>query len=147
MITPAPAAGSVYYKVGEYVSFVFNMTSVSVTPSYINVLASCSANSATYTISANMSTAPTGTVVWDTQLDVSGVAPLLTETYTLLIYDASKPITAVASAGYLDTYDQFTFGMYLPQAYTPLNGKPSFLAPQPEILLITISSRLRMHYL
>ena len=43
------------------------------------------------------------------------------ETYTLVIHDAAKSVTATAQAGYLGTYNQFTFGMYLPQPYTDLD--------------------------
>lgn len=46
--------------------------------------------------------------------------PLLTETYTLIIYDAGSSISATAQAGYLAVYDSYTFGMYTPQPYTPL---------------------------
>lgn len=40
-------------------------------------------------------------------------------TYTLLIYDNEKGISATPSPGYLGRYDQFTFGMYIPKQYTP----------------------------
>ena len=122
MVTPAPTAVAQYYKIGDYVTFAWNYTSLSVTPSYIDVIATCSSNSEAYTIAANMSVAPTGAVTWDTSLDATGVAPLLTDEYTLVIYDAAKGISATPAAGYLSTYEQFTFGMYIPQAYTPLNG-------------------------
>lgn len=123
MVTPAPIAAAQYYKIGDHITFAWNYTSLSVTPSYIDVIASCSSNSEAYTITANMSVAPTGAVTWDTSLDATGVAPLLTDRYTLVIYDAEKGISATPSAGYLSTYQQFQFGMYIPQAYTPLNGK------------------------
>lgn len=123
MVTPAPIAAAQYYKIGDHITFAWNYTSLSVTPSYIDVIASCSSNSEAYTITANMSVAPTGAVTWDTSLDATGVAPLLTDRYTLVIYDAEKGISATPSAGYLSTYQQYQFGMYIPQAYTPLNGK------------------------
>ena len=84
---------------------------------------SCSTNAATYTLLSNASFAKTGSVVWDTLPDVTGTAPLLTETYTLVVYDAAEAVTAVAGPGKLGTSNQFTFGMYVPQAYTPLSCK------------------------
>ena len=122
LITPNALAQTTYYKVGDTVSFVWNYTSLSVNPSKVDILVSCSANSATYTLSSNASFETTGSVMWDTAPDVTGSAPLLTETYTLVIHDAAKDVTAVASAGHLGAYNQFYFGMYTPQAYTPKGG-------------------------
>lgn len=74
-------------------------------------------------ISNNASFAKTGSVVWDTLPDVTGTAPLLTETYTLIIYDAAEAVTAVAGAGRLGVSKNINFGMYIPQKYTPYAGK------------------------
>lgn len=122
MITPNALSTSSYYKIKDYVTFAWNYTSLSVTPSAIDILASCSANDATYTIAMNQSVSgPTGAVTWDTgAYQSSATIPLLTETYTLIIHDAAKDIDATASPGYFSTYDQFTFGMYVPQPYTPI---------------------------
>lgn len=123
MITPDPFSTS-YYKIGEYVTFVWNYTSLSVTPSAVNVVASCSLNDATYTISSNMSVEETGSVTWDTgKYQASATVPLLTATYTLIIYDADKPIDYIAKSGHLSSSSDFQFGMYIPQKYTPLNGE------------------------
>lgn len=123
MVTPSAIAGSQYYKIGDFVTFAWNYTSLSVTPTAIDVLASCSINSQPYTIAMNQSVQPTGAVTWDTgNYQSTATVPLLTETYTLVIYDAAKDVSATAQAGYLGVYDQFTFGMYVPQKYTPLNG-------------------------
>ena len=108
-------------------SFAWNYTSLSVTPSKVDILVSCSANSATYTISNNATFQPTASVVWDTAPDVTGTAPLLTETYTLVIHDAAQAVTAVAGAGHLGTSNQLMFGMYLPQKYTKLAGMSLYL--------------------
>ncbi|CAO1598478.1 hypothetical protein XANCAGTX0491_002244 [Xanthoria calcicola] len=121
MITPSALAQTSYYKVGDYVTFAWNYTSLSIQPSKIDVFVSCQANSATYTISNNASFEPTGNVVWDTKPEASGTAPLLTETYTLIIHDASKEVTSIPQAGHLGSYNQFQFGMYTPQPYTPLS--------------------------
>lgn len=125
MLTPTQGATS-YYKIGEKVTFVWNYTSLAVTPSAINVVASCSLNDATYTISNNMSVAETGKVTWDTgKYQANATVPLLTATYTLVVYDADGDIGDTASAGRLGSQSQFNFGMYVPQAYTPLNGRLS----------------------
>jgi hypothetical protein len=124
MVTPAAIAPSQYYKIGDYVTFAWNYTSLSVTPSGIDILASCSLNQQLYTIAMNQSVGPTGAVTWDTgEYQATATVPLLTETYTLVIYDASQDITSIPQAGYLAVQDQFQFGMYSPQPYTPLNGE------------------------
>ena len=40
--------------------------------------------------------------------------------YTLYIFDANRSVTAIPSAGYLGSYIGYVFGLYEPQAYTPL---------------------------
>lgn len=122
MITPA-SSSTTYYKIGQDVTFVWNYTSLSVTPSAVNVVASCSLNSMTYTLSSNMTVKQTGSVVWDTgKYQKSATIPLLTASYTLIVYDASKDIDDTASAGYLSSQNGgYVFGMYTPQPYTPLN--------------------------
>lgn len=128
MITPA-ATATTYYKIGQDVTFVWNYTSLSVTPSAVNVVASCSLNSATYTLTQNMSVDPTGTMIWDTgKFQASATMKLLTATYTLFVYDASKSLEAIAQAGYLSGQIGYSFGMYIPQSYTPLNRKSSHQA-------------------
>jgi hypothetical protein len=122
MVTPAAIAPSQYYKIGDYVTFAWNYTSLSVTPSGIDILASCSLNQQLYTIALNQSVGPTGAVTWDTgEYQATATIPLLTETYTLVIYDAAQDITSIPQAGYLAVQEQFQFGMYSPQPYTPLN--------------------------
>ncbi|KAF1999591.1 hypothetical protein P154DRAFT_523145 [Amniculicola lignicola CBS 123094] len=120
MVTPAPIAGAQFYKIGEWVTFAWNYTSLSVTPSAIDILATCSANSATYTLAVNQSTEATGRVLWDTgAYQKTATVPLLTETYTLMIYDSDLSVSATARAGYLAVFNSYTFGMYTPQPYTP----------------------------
>lgn len=122
MLTPTQGATS-YYKIGENVTFGWKYTSLAVTPSAINVVASCSLNEGTYTISSNMSVKETGKAVWDTgQYQANATVPLLTATYTLYIYDVDKEMGDTASAGHLGSLNQFTFGMYVPKSYTPLDG-------------------------
>jgi hypothetical protein len=119
MVTPNALAGSQYYKVGDWITFAWNYTSLSVTPTAIDVLASCTANQATYTIAVNMSATETE-VLWNTRETPDGQAPFLTENYKLLIYDSSLSATAPPRAGYLGAFSGFTFGMYLPQPYVSL---------------------------
>ena len=121
-------SGASYYKIGteagkNFVTFAWNYTSLLVTPTAVDILASCSLNQATYTIATNQSIPADGTqaVTWDTgEYQATATLQLLTETYTLIIHDAAKDVSATAQAGYLGTYEQFTFGMYVPQSYTPM---------------------------
>lgn len=122
MVTPNPIMGPQYYKVGDWITFAWNYTSLKVTPTAVDVLASCSANAATYTVAVNQSVQATGKVLWDTgsyKDQHPNGPPFLTETYTLLIYDAQSSVSAIPQPGYLAPYKQFTFGMYEPQPYVP----------------------------
>lgn len=122
MITPNALSGAEYYKIGDYVTFAWNYTSLSATPTAINVMASCSLNSELYPIAMNQSVGDTtGAATWDTgKYQSTAASPLPMATYTLVIYDAASAVTAVAGAGYLGVFDSYSFGMYTPQAYTPL---------------------------
>ncbi|CCU77392.1 hypothetical protein BGHDH14_bgh00340 [Blumeria hordei DH14] len=123
MITPAVTLGQQYFKIGDYVTFGWNYTSLEATPSAVNIMATCTANKQLYTIQMNQTVANnTGKVVWDTgSYQATAVQnPLLTQTYTLIIFDSESSISATAQPGYLAVYSQYTFGMYSPQSYTPL---------------------------
>jgi hypothetical protein len=122
MVTPAPFAPAEYYKIGDKVEFAWNYTSLLATPRAIDVLVTCSANQATYTISSNATFEPTGAVVWDTKKDSEGQGNLITETYTLVIHDSDEEITAVPQPGHLGTFNQLRFGMYIRRAYLPRDG-------------------------
>ncbi|KAF2133215.1 hypothetical protein P153DRAFT_381654 [Dothidotthia symphoricarpi CBS 119687] len=120
MVTPGALAGSQFYKVGDWVTFAWNYTSLSVTPAHLDILATCTANQATYTIAVNQSAQETS-VLWNTGDVPDGQAPFLTEKYTLLIYDAQSSVTAAAKAGYLAPFSALSFGMYTPQPYVPFD--------------------------
>ena len=121
MITPDAMSPASYYKIKDQITFAWNYTSLSSAPSAVDVLATCTANNALYTIAANETWEQTQTIIWDTgKYQATGTVPLLTETYTLIIHDAQKDVSATAAAGYLGTWKQFTFGMYSPQPYTPM---------------------------
>lgn len=125
MVTPNAMSSSSYYKVGQYITFAWNMTSLSVTPTALDILASCAANQATYTLAVNQTVnGSTGAVTWDTgDYQATATVPLLTETYTLIIMDAAMPaVTATAAYGGLPVYSQFRFGMYTPQPYSNTSG-------------------------
>lgn len=123
MVTPNALSGEQFFKVGDYVTLAWNYTSLSVTPTAVDVLVSCVTNNQLYTIATNQSiTGHTQAVTWDTgEYQATASIQLLVATYTLVIYDSSKDITAIPSAGYLGTFDQYFFGMYTPQPYTPLS--------------------------
>jgi hypothetical protein len=124
MITPNVMSGAQYYKVGDWIHFAWNYTSLQATPTAINVVATCSQNQATYTLASNQSVGDIGEIYWDTgAYQQSASVPLLTNQYTLVVWDADQAMTAAPRAGYLGAYQQFTFGMYTPQPYTPWSGK------------------------
>jgi hypothetical protein len=121
MITPNAMSQASYYKIKDQITFAWNYTSLSSNPKHVEVLATCNANNALYTIAANETWEQQQTIIWDTgKYQATGTIPLLTETYTLIIHDAQKDISATASPGYLGTWKQFTFGMYEPMPYTPI---------------------------
>lgn len=122
MVSPSANAEPTYIKIGDHATFKWNYTSLSVTPSAIDVVAYCSRNDHYYTIAGNESVSDTGDVTWDTGKFATGTAPLLTETYTLMVYDVELGPSEIAPAGHLGSSNQFTFGMYVPQKYTPLSG-------------------------
>ncbi|KAI0127927.1 hypothetical protein BJ170DRAFT_395000 [Xylariales sp. AK1849] len=123
MITPATAAGTQLYRIGETITWVWNYTSLQGTPTAIDVLVSCSTATETWTITQNMTWEQTGSVTWDTNAykQTAVQSPLLTEEYTLLIYDADSQVSATAEAGYLSVYNSFTFGMYASRPYSNLS--------------------------
>lgn len=122
MITPAATASTSYYKVGDYITFAWNYTSLKITPSAVDIIATCTANQQTYTLAMNQTWQSTGALTWDTgEYQSTATNQLLTEKYTLIIHDAAREASATAVYGGLAAYSQFTFGMYTPQPYMPLN--------------------------
>ncbi|KAH8653352.1 hypothetical protein BX600DRAFT_526519 [Xylariales sp. PMI_506] len=123
MMTPATTTGTILYRIGDTITWVWNYTSLQATPTAIDVLVSCSIASETWTLTQNMSFDATGSYTWDTnQYKQTAVdKQLVTEMYTLIIYDAESSISATAEAGYLDTYDTFKFGMYEALTYSNLS--------------------------
>ncbi|KAF1983642.1 hypothetical protein K402DRAFT_159295 [Aulographum hederae CBS 113979] len=123
MITPGLLEGAQYYKIGDNLTLAWNYTSVQAWPTAVDVLASCKANQATYTLTTNMTVKVSGTgkLTWDSgDYQRTATIPLLTETYTLIVKDANGEVSDAPKPGYLAPYMQWTFGMYEPQPYTPL---------------------------
>ncbi|KAK9477378.1 hypothetical protein V1514DRAFT_273534, partial [Lipomyces japonicus] len=121
MVTPALTASKTYIRIGDYATFSWNYTSLIVSPSAVNVEAYCSMNDYYYPIAENL-TISHSSAVWDTgNYQGSATVPLLTAEYTLFIYDSSSDPSEIASAGHLGPFDSLRFGVYSPQAYTPLN--------------------------
>ncbi|KAJ6262804.1 hypothetical protein Dda_1361 [Drechslerella dactyloides] len=129
--TPITTSGSLYYKIGQTVTFGWNYTSLSISPSAVNVAAFCSDNSQTYTIAQNLSIAKPS-ILWDTgsYAPKNDQPPLAMGIYTLLIYDEASAVTAAPTAGRLAAFNGFKFGMYTPKPYTPLAGK----LPDPRVV-------------
>ena len=122
MITPAATAGTQLYKVGDYVTWGWNYTNVQGNPTAIDVLVSCSKATNTWTLTQNMTFETQGAFTWDTgsYQQTAVASPLLTEQYTLLIYDAESSVSATAEAGYLAPFSGFVFGLYTPRPYTSI---------------------------
>lgn len=122
MLTPTTTSGTQLYMIGDYVTWGWNYTDLLGTPTAIDVLVSCSTATETWTLTQNMTFETLGSFTWDTGAyqQTAVASPLLTEMYTLIIYDADSSISATADPGYLGTYDGFTFGLYTNKPYTPL---------------------------
>lgn len=122
MITPVTTSSTALYRIGETITWAWNYTSLQATPTAIDVLVSCSSVTSTWTLTQNMSYEATATFIWDTNAyaETAVAKPLLTEEYTLVIYDADSSVSATSEAGYLGVYNQFTFGMYSSLPYKDL---------------------------
>lgn len=128
-INPAAGAGGVnmktpssdsttYIKSGQPVTFGWNYTSLSISPSAINIEVSCSKNEQVYTLAQNQSL-KSSSIVWDTdKVAESGGLHLISGEYTLMIYDAESSPSDIASAGKLSAFE-YKFGIYVPQMYKP----------------------------
>ncbi|KAI1180348.1 hypothetical protein F4777DRAFT_529884 [Nemania sp. FL0916] len=126
MIDPPMTAAMQLYRIDdtEPITWKWNYTSLQGKPSAIDVLVSCSKATATWTLTQNMTFAPTATFTWDTNKfqkeKVENQLPV--EQYTLLVYDADKSFTDTPDPGYLAPYSGFQFGLYTSQPYSDLNS-------------------------
>ena len=119
MITPGRYAPDTYIRIGETATFAWNYTSLIVTPTAVDVIAYCSRNDHTYTIAGNESVKETGKAVWDTAKAEKEDGPLLTDMYTLMVYDSDSSPSDIPEPGHLGSMSQHTFGVYKSQDYTP----------------------------
>ena len=91
MQVPGVFESQQFYKVGDWVTFGWNYTSVVNKPSAVNVIAQCSQIGAEWTIAANMSYEANQTVYWDTaQYNGKQTPQLVVASYTLIIENADQ---------------------------------------------------------
>ncbi|OAR01807.1 hypothetical protein LLEC1_00677 [Akanthomyces lecanii] len=123
MIVPANTAlGTALYRISDYVTFSWNYTSLQGTPTAVDVLASCSAARATWTLTGNMTFATSVEYVWDTTDQANDAnQPLLTEQYSLIIKDSDISFNDRPEPGYLGTNPALTFGLYAGKPYQNLS--------------------------
>jgi hypothetical protein len=123
MVTPADmVAQPTYIKIGDNATFVWNYTSLVVTPTAIDVVAYRRARDLYYTITGNQSVEETGSVIWNTAEYEQNEQPLEEDIYTFMVYDSAAGPTAMPGSGRLGWSPHHTFGMYKPKEYTPLAG-------------------------
>lgn len=122
IVPAATALGTPLYKIGDYVTFSWNYTSLLGTPTAVDVLASCTAARATWTLTANMSFATAVNYVWDTKVQQNDASqPLLTEQYSLIVKDSDIGMNDQPDPGYLGSYPALSFGLYARQYYVNLS--------------------------
>ncbi|KFY00558.1 hypothetical protein V490_01286 [Pseudogymnoascus sp. VKM F-3557] len=125
VLSPASTSGLPIFKIGDKATFGFNFTSLSKTPTALNIMATCTLNQALYTIAMNQTinaTATTQQAVWDSNGYETSSAPLVVATYTLIVYDSEGSETDIPEAGYLSPFKTFAFGMYNRQDYSDDSG-------------------------
>ncbi|KAI0486851.1 hypothetical protein F4859DRAFT_467166 [Xylaria cf. heliscus] len=126
MLDPPTTAAMTLYRIDntEPITWKWNYTSLQGTPSAIDVLISCSKATATWTLTQNMTFAPTATFTWDSnkfqQEQIGNQLPV--EKYTLLVYDSETSFTDTPDPGYLAPYAGFQFGLYTAKPYSDLNS-------------------------
>lgn len=125
IIEPATTAAMPLYRIDntDPITWKWNYTSLQGKPSAIDVLISCSRATATWTLTQNMTFAPTATFTWDSneyqKKQIGNQLPV--EQYTLLIHDADGSFTDTPEPGYLAPYAGFKFGLYTAKPYSDLN--------------------------
>jgi hypothetical protein len=124
MIVPVTTT-LVLYKLGDFVTFSWNYTSLLASPTAVDVMAVDASATQTHTLTQNMTFESPASYTWDTesyQAENAVSKPLRVAEYTLLIYDSDGEPTGVVAAGYLAPYNQLQFGIYTPQPYEPLGS-------------------------
>ncbi|KAI1313699.1 hypothetical protein F5Y03DRAFT_389999 [Xylaria venustula] len=124
-IDPPATAAEQLYRIDntDPITWKWNYTSLQGKPTAIDVLISCSKATATWTLTQNMTFAPTATFKWDSnkfqQEQIGSQLPV--EQYTLLVYDADGSFTDTPQPGYLAPYAGFVFGLYTSSPYDNLS--------------------------
>ncbi|KAJ2984576.1 hypothetical protein NUW58_g5989 [Xylaria curta] len=124
MIDPAITAAFTMYRIDntEDITWKWNYTSLQGKPSAVDVLISCSKATATWTLTQNMTFAPTATFTWNSnefqQKQIGNQLPV--EKYTLLVHDSEGSFTDTPEPGYLAPYAGFQFGLYTAKPYKDL---------------------------
>ena len=143
---PQTAAPSFYkFAPSQKITFGWNITSLSITPSQLTVSTFCSANGNTYPVGPTDGVIPgTATqvnlfcitkaqdvlitvvtkVVWDpySYQQAHPTQPLIIASYTLQIMD-NHGLTQLPVSGRFAPNTEMTFALYTPQTYTPLASK------------------------
>lgn len=120
-MTPDPRLGPPLYKAGDEITFGWNYTNVLADPTAVDVILSCSANSAVWTLTSNMSFEDPGSYTWDSKVQQTDSGQrLITEEYVLIIKDSEVEIGDAPENGY---FSQATLGLniYTPKAPTPMS--------------------------
>ncbi|KFH44176.1 hypothetical protein ACRE_050510 [Hapsidospora chrysogenum ATCC 11550] len=121
IMTPVTTAiPTVLFKIGDNITLGWNYTALEVEPTAVDVLLSCSPASETWTLTSNMTFQTDVSYIWDSREQADDVeSPLLTEMYTLIVKDSEAEISEFPSPGKLGANQDFKFGLYKPQPYTP----------------------------
>ena len=105
------------------------LTQISITPTHLTLIASCSANGNTYPVGptaspSNTIAANASSILWNPwQWEQSpGATPFAEATYVLKIWDERGP-AATVKGGYFSPYSGTEFAMYRPAPYTPISGE------------------------
>lgn len=133
---PPQTAAASYYKIApnELITFGWNFTYVSMTPTALTVSAFCASNGNTYPVGPTDGVIPGGAtqVIWDPYQYESGdgAVRLAQAEYTLSIHDERGPDVGIR-AGFLTPNSGMKFSLYRPREYLPLESKTE----EPPVLL------------
>ncbi|KAF8526594.1 hypothetical protein BU17DRAFT_82706 [Hysterangium stoloniferum] len=125
MTQPPQTAALSFYKIApsQPITFGWNLTSLSITPTQLTVSAFCSANGNTYPVGPTdgVIAGDATQVVWDlySYQQAHPTQPLIIASYTLQIQDAHG-LTALPAPGRFAPFTGATFALYSPEPYTPL---------------------------
>jgi len=150
---PPQTAAPSFYKIApsQLITFGWNFTSLSVTPTALSVSAWCPQFGVTYPVGPSNGIIPgsASSVVWDPwgYEQQPGALSLAVATYTLQIMDSGGP-NKVAQPGLFSPNAQLRFALYRPQPYEPLSSwqctecsdaAPAAVAPHPLFLMTLVT--------